>query len=246
MDSDLNDSSGGHVSLIGQFCPIAMAADLLATRWTLVVVSELLSGSTHFNEIRRGVPRMSPALLSKRLRELREAGVIAQEGGRYFLTPSGRDLEPIVQALGRWALRWANSECSLTNLDARLLMWNMRRNLRPWENLAQRTVVQFSFPQLPMDQRRHWMIVAPNQPVDLCSIDPGGEVDLLVTADLRALTSAWLGISEFDEELEGRHIILDGNSSLASTFTHWIGRSGLAAKRTEYATVLYSQVTMST
>jgi DNA-binding HxlR family transcriptional regulator len=235
MDANPIDVADGQVSLIGQFCPIAMAADLLATRWTLVVVSELLSGSTHFNEIRRGVPRMSPTLLSKRLRELGEAGVLTQEGGQYFLTPSGRDLEPIVQGMGRWALRWANSECSLTNLDVRLLMWNMRRNLRPWANLAHRTIVQFSFPKLPVEQRPHWLIVAPGQPVDLCSIDPGGEVDLLVTADLRATTSAWLGMSEFEEELEARHITLDGDSSLAATFTRWIGRSGLAANRMELA-----------
>jgi DNA-binding HxlR family transcriptional regulator len=240
MDVDLNDNADGQVSLIGQFCPIAMAADLLATRWTLVIVSELLSGSTHFNEIRRGVPRISPALLSKRLRDLLDAGVITQEAGRYILTPSGRDLEPIVQALGRWALRWANSECSLTNLDVRVLMWNMRRNLRPWDHLARRTIIQFIFPQLPPDERRHWLIVAPDQPVDLCSIDPGGEIDLLVTAELRALTSAWLGMSEFDEELEAQRIILDGDRSLASTFTRWIGRSGLAANRTLETTFLHS------
>lgn len=231
------ESADGQVSLIGQFCPIAIAAELLATRWTLVVVSELLSGSSHFNEIRRGVPRMSPALLSKRLKELRDAGVITQDEGQYFLTPSGRDLEPIVQAMGRWALRWAKSDCSLKNLDVRLLMWNMRRNLRPWANISRKTVVQFSFPQLPLDQCRHWLIIAPEQPVDLCSIDPGGEIDLLVTADLRALTSAWLGLSEFEAELEERHISLDGDLSLASTFTRWIGRSGLAANRPESAAV---------
>jgi DNA-binding HxlR family transcriptional regulator len=241
MSADPIIDANGQVSLIGQFCPIAMAAELLATRWTLVIVSELLSGSTHFNEIRRGVPRIPPALLSKRLRELRDAGVITQHEGRYFLTPSGRDLEPIVQALGRWALRWAKSDCSLTNLDVRQLMWNMRRNLRPWANLARKTVVQFSFPQLPLEQRWHWLIIAPEQPVDLCSIDPGAEVDLLVTADLRALTSAWLGLSEFEEELEKHHISLDGDSSLASTFTRWIGRSGLAANRPESVAVPCSQ-----
>lgn len=228
MHGDEVEIAGGRLSLIGQFCPIAMAADLLATRWTLVVVGEILSGSTRFNDIRRGVPRISPGLLSKRLRELQEAGVLTRKGGQYFLTPSGRDLEPIVQGLGRWALRWANSECSLANLDARLLMWNMRRNLRPWPALARRTVVEFSYPQLPLDRRRYWLIVAPGQQVDLCSTDPGGEVDLLVTADLRAMTSAWMGISGFEEELEARHISLDGDSMLASTFTRWIGCSGLA------------------
>lgn len=228
MDGDRVAIASGQLSLIGQFCPIAMAADLLATRWTLVVVGELLSGSTRFNDIRRGVPRMSPGLLSKRLRALQDAGVLTHKDGQYFLTPSGRDLEPIVQGLGRWALRWANSECSLANLDARLLMWNMRRNLRPWPKLTRKTVVEFRYPKLPPNQRRYWLIVVPNQPVDLCSIDPGGEVDLLITADLRAMTSAWMGISEFEEELEARNISLDGDSLLASTFTRWIGRSGLA------------------
>ncbi len=145
MDGDQIEIAGGQLSLIGQFCPIAMAADLLATRWTLVVVGELLSVSTRFNDIRRGVPRLSPGLLSKRLRALQEAGVLTHKGGRYFLTPSGRDLEPIVQGLGRWALRWANSECSLANLDARLLMWNMRRNLRPWPKLARSSHFDCSF-----------------------------------------------------------------------------------------------------
>ena len=95
---------GGEASLYGQFCPVAMAAELLATRWTLVVLGEMLSGSTRFNEIRRGVPRMSSALLSKRLRELEKAGVLIHSDGEYILTASGRDLAPIVQGVGRWAL----------------------------------------------------------------------------------------------------------------------------------------------
>ncbi len=110
---------GGEASLYGQFCPIAMAAELLATRWTLVVLGEMLSGSTRFNDIRRGVPRMSSALLAKRLRELEDAGVLDHVDGEYTLTRSGRDLAPIIQGIGRWALRWVDSDCSLANLDPR-------------------------------------------------------------------------------------------------------------------------------
>jgi len=215
-------------SVYGQFCPIAMAAELLATRWTLVVLSEMLSGSTRFNEIRRGVPRMSPALLSKRLRELEEGGVLTRDNGEYVLTQSGRDLGPLIQGLGRWALRWVSSDCSLSNLDPRLLMWNMRRNLRADPMPKRRVVVQFSYPELPPDESRYWLIVAPDQPVDLCSIEPGGDVDLLVTAKLRAMTSAWMGMSSFNDEIAARQISLDGDPALASTFTHWVGRSGLA------------------
>jgi len=221
---------GGEASLYGQFCPVAMAAELLATRWTLVVLGEMLSGSTRFNEIRRGVPRMSSALLSKRLRELEKAGVLIHSDGEYILTASGRDLAPIVQGVGRWALRWVDTDCSLANLDARLLMWNMRRNLRPQPMPGRRVIVEFHYPELRDGEARYWLIVAPGAPVDLCSLDPGYEIDLLVTASLRAMTSAWMGMSEFDAELRARRIELEGDPQLSASFTRWIGRSGLAEK----------------
>jgi DNA-binding HxlR family transcriptional regulator len=206
-----------------------MAAELLATRWTMVVLGEMLSGSTRFNEIRHGVPRMSSALLSKRLRELTRAGVVAHRQGEYVLTPSGRDLAPIIQGLGRWALRWVDSNCSLSNLDVRLLMWNMRRNLQVDRTPTRRAVFEFHFPEVAEDEGRYWLIVAPDQPIDLCSLDPGHEVDLLVTSDLRAMTSACMGMSEFATELEANHIQLDGDPHLAATFTRWVGRSGLVS-----------------
>lgn len=214
-------------SIYGQFCPVAMAAELLATRWTLVVLGEMLSGSTRFNEIRRGVPRMSSALLVKRLRDLETAGVLVHAGGEYVLTAAGRDLAPIVQSLGRWALRWVETDCSLGNLDARLLMWNMRRNLRPDPMPGRRVVIEFRYPELPADQQRFWLIVVPGSPIDLCSIDPGHDIDLLVTARLRAMTSAWMGMSAFEEELDQNRIELDGDPLLIATFATWIGRSGL-------------------
>ena len=216
------------VSIYGQFCPVAMASELLATRWTLIVLGEMLSGSSRFNEIRRGVPRMSSALLVKRLRQLESAGVLVHADGEYVLTRAGRDLAPIIQGLGRWALRWVDAECSLGNLDVRLLMWNMRRNLRPDPMPARRVVVEFRYPELLADERRFWLIVALGSPVDLCSIDPGHEVDLLVTAGLRAMTSAWMGMSTFEDELAWCRIELDGDPLLSKTFTAWVGRSGLA------------------
>lgn len=218
----------GDSSIYGQFCPIAMAAELLATRWTLVVLGEMLSGSTRFNEIHRGVPRMSTALLSKRLRELERAGVLERKGGEYVLTPAGRDLAPIVHGLGRWALRWVDSDCSLGNLDVRLLMWNVRRNLRPDPLPQRRVVIEFLYPELPPDERHFWLIVAPGCAVDLCSIDPGQDVDLLITAELRAMTSAWMGMSTFADEIGADRITLDGDAKLAANFVSWIGHSGLS------------------
>ena len=122
-------------SSYNQFCPVAMAAEILCARWTMVLLRELVAGSTRFNELRRGVPRMSPALLSKRLKDLETAGIVVRRrmAGEadlfeYALSNSGRELEPVIMAVGVWGHRWIETEASLRNLDVNLLMWDMRRN----------------------------------------------------------------------------------------------------------------------
>lgn len=214
-----------------QFCPVAMASEILASRWTLVLLAEMQSGSTRFNEIRRGVPRMSPALLSKRLRELEAAGVIRRGEGaapEYRLTEAGQELKPIIASIGHWAMRWVDSECTLANLDAQLLMWNMRRKIDPQPLPARRVVVEFIYPELPREQRRYWLIVSPSTGTDLCSIDPGYEVDLYVTADLKAMTSAWMGMSKMKDEIESGRIVLSGDPELVRTLSVWMKLSSFA------------------
>ena len=179
----------------GQFCPVAMASEVLSSRWTFLVVYEMLQGSTRFNEIRRGVPRISPTLLSKRLKELEIAGILVRsENGatEYRLTDSGGELAPIIEALGHWATRWIDSKCTLADLDAQLLMWNMRRKINPKPLPKRRVVIEFIYSELPPDRSRYWLIVSPWDGVDLCSVDPGFEVDLYIAADLTAMTSAWM------------------------------------------------------
>src|SRR5215467_6001248 len=119
-----------------QFCPVAMAAEILCTRWTVVLLRELISGSTRFNDLRRGVPRMSPTLLSQRLKELEAAGVIERRASRpgraaseYHLTESGRELRPVVEAIGSWGQRRIDRKQSLKNIDPAFLMWDMRRKI---------------------------------------------------------------------------------------------------------------------
>lgn len=143
-----------------QFCPVAMAAEILCSRWTVVLLRELVAGSTRFNDLRRGVPRMSPALLSQRLKELDSAGIIARrpsttEPGvfEYHLTEAGCELEPVVEAFGIWGQRWVAAELSLQHLDVSLLMWDMRRNLDPTPMPKGRRVIQFRYPELPPAQR---------------------------------------------------------------------------------------------
>jgi len=219
----------------GQFCPVAMAAEVLCTRWTLVMLSEMLSGSTRFNEIRRGVPRMSPALLSKRLKELEEWGLIERtekkdaEGGEYHLTPAALELEPVITALGNWSQRWVDSELTLQNLDAQLLMWNVRRKLSPDPMPKRKTVVQIIFPELAQNKQNYWLIVSPGQDVDLCSIDPGFDVNLFVSADLKAMTSAFIGPSTLDAEIAADRILLTGDNEVSGQFKKWFVQSRYAA-----------------
>jgi DNA-binding HxlR family transcriptional regulator len=157
----------------GQFCPVAMAAEVFCTRWTALVMREILCGSTRFNDIRRGVPRMSPTLLSKRLKELQKAGIIhtrraGQPGSlEYVLTQSGEDLRPLVMSLGMWGQRWVESKLSLRNLDPSLLMWDMRRHLDPTPLPEKLCTIRFEYPELD-NARRHWWLVIDKGSVDLC------------------------------------------------------------------------------
>src|SRR4051794_9263399 len=166
-----------------QFCPVAMASEILCTRWTMILLRELVAGSTRFNELRRGVPRMSPALLSKRLKELEAAGIVSRspvtgEPGvfEYRLTASGRDLQGVVEAVGVWGHKWIETEASLKKLDPNLLMWDMRRNLDPGPMPRRRCIIQVIFGDLPAARKNWWLIVEPDQNVDLCSVDPGFDV----------------------------------------------------------------------
>jgi len=221
----------------GQFCPVAMAAEVLCTRWTVVLLRELVAGSTRFNELRRGVPRMSPALLSKRLGELEAAGVVAREpvpGSKeieaYRLTRAGRDLQPVVEAIGMWGQKWVETEPSLDNLDVELLMWDMRRNLDTEPVPEARTVIEFIYPELPEAERKWWLIVEPDRSVDLCHIDPGFDVDLYVTVDLRTMTEIWMGLRSVADAVERDRLLAVGPPGLVGSMQAWLGLSPFAVQ----------------
>jgi DNA-binding HxlR family transcriptional regulator len=221
-----------------QFCPVAMAAEILCTRWTIVVLREMFAGSTRFNELRRGVPRMSPALLSRRLKELESAGIVAHEASpsdptvlQYHLTESGRELGPIVEAFGIWGQRRIESELSLQHLDVDLLMWDMRRNLDTTPMPSRRNVVEFVYPKLPPAMQRFWLIVDPESGADLCKIDPGFDVDLYVSADLRSMTAIWLGLDTVRAAVASGRIVLTGSRELATSMQIWLGLSPFAKER---------------
>lgn len=219
------------MSTYGQFCPVALASEILTRRWTPLVVRELLCGSTRFNELRRGVPRMSPSLLSKRLDELQDAGIVVRHGvpgakhDEYRLTRAGEELRPIVEALGVWGKRWVSGEFADEELDVELLMWDMHRRIEVAEAPAGRTVVRFSFTDQPRDHRDYWLVVTPERTVDLCWKDPGFPVDLVVRTDVRTMTGVWMGDFRFPEVLRRRGVELVGPTDLRRSFPGWLGLS---------------------
>lgn len=219
----------------GQFCPVAMAAEILCSRWTLVLLRELISGSTRFNELRRGVPRMSPALLSKRLKDLEAAGIVMRrrttgEAGtfEYRLTKAGEDLRPVIEAVGSWGQRWIETDASLKNLDPNLLMWDIRRNIDPKPMPQKRSVIEVIFGNLPKAQRAWWLVVQPGQEVDLCSADPGFDVDLYLATDLKTMTEIWMGyVTAARAKREGR-LTITGSRQLEASLTSWLSLSKFA------------------
>jgi DNA-binding HxlR family transcriptional regulator len=215
----------------GQFCPVAKAMELLDERWTLLVVRELLSGSQHFNEIRRGVPKMSPALLSKRLQTLTRAGIVArvEADGRtsYTLTESGRELHDVVEAVSIWGVRWIG-ELGEQDLDPHLLMWDMRRKVPVDEWPRARTVLAFRLSGVPAKASSWWLMVADGQ-ADICDFDPGYETAAVVSTDLRTLTQIWRGDVSWKRCLLDGSVTIDGPSSVRRAVPAWLGQSPAAA-----------------
>lgn len=216
----------------GQFCPVAKAAEVLCTRWTLLIVRELAVGSTRFNELRRGVPTCSTALLSKRLKELEAAGVVARNqgphGASYHLTESGYELFPLIKGLGEWGHRWVRTQYQPHELDPGLLLWDVRRNLEPGGLAPTTTTVAFIFPLVPARNRFFWL-VDDSHDVDLCLTDPGRDVDLTVTADLEALTRIWLGDANLSDALSDGRISIEGPHRLTRRFGRWFRQHPLFA-----------------
>lgn len=210
----------------GQFCPIAKAMEVLDERWTLLVIRELLLGSTRFNELRRGVPKMSPALLSKRLRSLTRAGIVARTPAGYSLTPCGAELVDVVTALGVWGTRWIG-ELGEADLDPHLLLWDMRRTVPVTAWPRARTTVAIRFDDIP--RATAWWLVVAGDEADLCDYDPGFDVTVTVRTGLSTLTRIWRGDLSWESALRAGRVTLDGPEQARRSLPTWIGQSTLAA-----------------
>lgn len=202
---------GRHQPGAGQYCPISRALDVLGERWTLLIVRDMLVGTTRFNDLARGLPGLSRTLLAKRLRHLQRAGVVVREGTAYSLTPAGRALEPLVFGMAEWGARWVFGEPQEHELDAELLIWWMHTRLDTTSIGGDRQVLHVRFRD---DPKRFWIVVDRGVP-SVCTADPGFEVSLTISADVRSLYEVWLGriplgsaMRHGSIEIEGpRHVV---------------------------------------
>jgi DNA-binding HxlR family transcriptional regulator len=216
----------------GQFCPVSRAAEILAERWTPLVVRELLCGSVRFNDLQRGVPRMSSSLLARRLKELEYTGIVERcrnakdSGWEYHLTDAGRELFPIVEGMGLWAQRWVRGDLVVDeNLDPDLLMWDIRRGVDGKQmDASRRFVVRFEFSGVPSNRRRYWLVFEEGD-ADLCMKDPGFETDLYVSTHVRTLTEIWLGHLALEPSLRDERLRLEGSRQDVRRFRDWFALS---------------------
>lgn len=203
--------------------------ELLDERWTILIVRELVLGSRRFNDLRRGLPRISPTLLSKRLRRLAAAGLVTRvddEGEAYQLTEAGQELRPIVEAIGVWGTRWIG-ELGDQDLDPKLLLWDMHRNIEHSRLPAGRSVLEFAFADVPSSQSRWWLVLT-SQEADVCDYDPGFPVGVRVQTTLRRLVQIWRGDKQWSASLREGAVELEGQRALCRAMPEWFKWSPFA------------------
>ena len=221
-----------------QYCPVARASEILADRWTPLIVRELIAGSHRFNQIERGLPGISRSLLASRLRDLESAGVVERTCpprahiAEYRLTEAGRELKVVIEALGAWGVRWAFGDPSPEELDAGLLVWKIHQRINRDLLPESRTVVEFDFSG-PRG-RRVWLLLEPRE-VSVCVTPPGFDADLIVRSDLGFFYRVWLGQVDYESALRCGAVVVDGAPSLAKAFPGWLMWSAMARFVREHA-----------
>ena len=217
----------------GQFCPIAKSSEILGDTWSILIVRELLLGSTRFSQLQKGLPKISPTILTKRLKELEASGVVikrkqtAQKGHEYRLTPSGRELSTVVEALAVWGMRWARDEMEPDDLDATFLMFDIERNLVTNELPDGENVICFQFPDLT--DFSAWWVVCEGANTDLCYQDPGKDVSAYVTANSVDMIKVWMGDLPLSQALREDRVTLLGEPLICDRFRKWFPLSSAAA-----------------
>lgn len=217
----------------GQYCPLAMSAEFLCQRWTMLILREIFFGSHTFNDIARGVPRISRTLLSSRLKELAYIGVIERRGKKsggqvlYILTKAGEALETVVFSMAEWGQKWLQAEPSVEEVDVGLLMWDIRRNTNVLPELPDPFIVHFYLTDVPENMAHHWLVFE-NKEVDLCHIDRNFNVDVEIEISAQKLTKIWMGWDDFESAISDGEMVIDGSKKYTDITQTWLGKSSVA------------------
>ena len=213
----------------GQFCPIAKATEIIGEKWTILIIRELLMGSSRFNELQRGLSLISPTILSKRLESLSQHGLVlkkkipGQKGYEYFPTDSCKELLPVIRMLGDWGMRWARANLSEKDYDVELLMIYLKRSIVPEKLIGNETVIRFHFTDI--DTYSDWWLVAKDKELDLCVNDPGREVNVYFTSSVKTLADVWMGDSTYKMAIKDGSLKVVGNTQLTRNITAWLSNS---------------------
>ncbi len=218
----------------GITCPIIKACELLEPRWTIPILTEIWSGSSRFGYIRKGVGNISSALLSKRLKELQDKGLVERIEDRatghvsYVRTEAALALEPALHALAVWAQKHIDAEIAASSTDLPALMWKMRREIQVLELPQRRIVIRFHFRDQGFDLDTYWLVVRPGKEVELCTAVPGFDVDLYVETTPDAMSRLFMARSSVSRELEQEQLFLSGDAQIAKTMDRWLPQSAYA------------------
>lgn len=213
----------------GQFCPIAKAAEIISEKWNIILIRELLAGSDTFNGLRNGIPMISPTLLSKRLQELEDAGLVAKipvdtakNRFRYQPLAPAIALGPVLMALGDWGNRFVGPQLAPEDYDPRLLMWDIRRNIATEELAFQgdRYVVHFDLAGTKPGLNRWWLVVAAHE-VDVCFKNPRFNVKMTVSSHIKTLTEVWMGWRCLTQARKEGLMAVDGSREDIRSFPKW-------------------------
>jgi DNA-binding HxlR family transcriptional regulator len=219
----------------GQFCPIAKASEMVGDKWTLLIIRELMMGGTRFNELQRGLSMISPTMLTKRLTQMCDDGLIlkkkipGQKGYEYFLTEAGRELGPILQSMSVWGMRWARGalgDSEKDDLDLELLMLYLERSIIPEKLIGRETVIRFKFTDLKTDA--DWWLVVKEDHVDACLQDPGKDVDIYFTTDLPTMISCWMGDLTYKAAMADKRMTVVGHQTLKRNIQSWLADAAFA------------------
>lgn len=212
-----------------QFCPVSKAAEILCEKWTLLIIRELLMGARRFNELQRGISSISPAMLTKRLNELTTTGLVVrkkisgQKGYEYFLTEAGKELSPVITHLGNWGMRWARGQMENSDLDVELLMLYLMRCVQPEKLPGEETIIRFNF--IDLKKLNNWWIIVKQNNVEICTDDPGRDIDVWFNVDLRTMIEIWMGDKTYKSAIREKKLKLVGHPSLINNVSNWMKNS---------------------